>query len=95
MMSWLAALCLLLLQTGALGFEIRGESLTHQVITERAILNTTVQVCRDLAKAEGKDFTFPDFYSHSNWVELENKLPNSNLIRSGTSIGNIAGKEII
>ncbi|XP_044226873.1 von Willebrand factor A domain-containing protein 7-like [Thunnus albacares] len=181
MMSWLAALCLLLLQTGALGFEIRGKSLTHQVITERAILNTTVQVCRDLAKAEGKDFTFPpqpftaesvavaceaskssrsfqqsirsiqkmnkrvdlrhafdisyhfddeafaggrdiitsglsaikasnqqenfeaareklgeilhplqDFYSHSNWVELENKLPNSNLIRSGTSIGNIA-----
>ncbi|KAF1378470.1 hypothetical protein PFLUV_G00190880 [Perca fluviatilis] len=31
-----------------------------------------------------------DFYSHSNWVELGNKLPNSNLIRSDTSIGNIA-----
>ncbi|TKS82850.1 von Willebrand factor A domain-containing protein 7 [Collichthys lucidus] len=31
-----------------------------------------------------------DFYSHSNWVELGSKLPNSNLIRSDTSIGNIA-----
>lgn len=33
-----------------------------------------------------------DFYSHSNWVELGNKVPNSNLLRSDTSIGNIAGK---
>ncbi|KAM4620396.1 von Willebrand factor A domain-containing protein 7-like [Polymixia lowei] len=33
-----------------------------------------------------------DFYSHSNWVELGNELPNSNLIRSDTSIGNIADK---
>ncbi|KAI3373763.1 hypothetical protein L3Q82_022348 [Scortum barcoo] len=31
-----------------------------------------------------------DFYSHSDWVELGNILPNSNLIRSDTSIGNIA-----
>ncbi|KAM9348878.1 von Willebrand factor A domain-containing protein 7-like [Symphorus nematophorus] len=31
-----------------------------------------------------------DFYSHSNWVELGNKQPNANLIRSDTSIGNIA-----
>lgn len=63
-MSGLAALCFLLLQTGACGFEIlgwffRGKSLTHEDITERAILNTTVQVCRALALAEGKDFTFP------------------------------------
>lgn len=34
-----------------------------------------------------------DFYSHSNWVELGKKFPNSNLIRSDTSIGNIAGKK--
>ncbi|XP_017292677.1 von Willebrand factor A domain-containing protein 7 [Kryptolebias marmoratus] len=31
-----------------------------------------------------------DFYSHSNWVELGNTHPNSNLIRAGSSIGNIA-----
>lgn len=35
-----------------------------------------------------------DFYSHSNWVELGNTLPNSNLIKAETSIGNIAGKEM-
>ncbi|XP_032390256.1 von Willebrand factor A domain-containing protein 7 isoform X1 [Etheostoma spectabile] len=186
-MSWLAALCLLLLQTGAFGFGIklfnifRGDSLIHEDITERALLNVTVQACRALALAEGKDFTFPpltpnavaaacaaskssksfcnaikliqeknrevdmrnfflphyhfdnetfsegrniiteglsvvkasnkrenfeaarkelgkilhplqDFYSHSNWVEMGNKLPNSNLIRSSANIGNIAAK---
>uniref|UniRef100_A0A8D3BK46 von Willebrand factor A domain-containing protein 7-like n=1 Tax=Scophthalmus maximus TaxID=52904 RepID=A0A8D3BK46_SCOMX len=184
-MSRLAALCLLLLQTGAHGFDIfDGESLNHQEITERAILNTTLQVCRSVALAEGKDFKFPpqpftagsvagacdasksaksfreaiqliqdnnvgvdkrkfysathhfddeefaggreivttglsavkastkrdnfeaarkrlgkilhplqDFYSHSNWVEMGNKLPNSNLIRSNTAIGNIAATD--
>lgn len=184
MMSGLAALCLLLLQTGVLGFNIvfDGNSLSHQEITQIAILKTTVQVCQALALAEGKNFTFPpqpftaesvadacqanssnsfiktinliqdknrnvdlqhasdtayhfdnenftagkkiitdglsavkasnklqnfeaareqlgtilhtlqDFYSHSNWVEMENTLPNSNLIRSDTSIGNIAAE---
>ncbi|XP_033490261.2 von Willebrand factor A domain-containing protein 7-like isoform X1 [Epinephelus lanceolatus] len=179
-MFGLAALCFLLLQTGASGFGLSsGESLSHQEITKRAILNTTVQTCRALALAEGKDFTFPsltvdavaaaceapsksflqtiqliqtknkrvdyflfflaqyhmdneqilegrkiiteglaavkasnreqnfeaareklgqilhplqDFYSHSNWVEMGNKLPNSNLIRSDTSVGNIAAE---
>ncbi|KAM3601821.1 uncharacterized protein V6R79_019411 [Siganus canaliculatus] len=181
MSSGLTALCLLLLHAGAQGFGILpGESLNHLEITERAILNVTVHVCRALAQAEGTDFTFPsqpftveavvvacgapkssksfqqaitsislfnvrvdlrhalnasfhfddemflqgkniitegisvvkasnkqenyevsreifgqishplqDFYSHSNWVELRNSLPNTNLIRSG-SIGNIA-----
>ncbi|XP_074468130.1 von Willebrand factor A domain-containing protein 7-like [Sebastes fasciatus] len=179
-MSGLAVLGLLLLQTGAFGFKIsNGVSLTHQEITEEAILNVTAQACRSLALAEGKDFIFPtltvesvvaaceaskssksfrktikliqkrnrrvdfrfffdpryhfdnenfaegrqiitdglaavkasnqrenfeaareqlgeichplqDFYSHSNWVEMENTLPNSNLIRPGTNIGNIA-----
>ncbi|TKS82851.1 von Willebrand factor A domain-containing protein 7 [Collichthys lucidus] len=94
MSGGLAVLCLLLLQTGAFGFQIifGGGSLKHQDITERAIFNATVQACRALALAEGRDFTFPDFYSHSNWVEMENIFPNSNLIRSDTSIGNIAAK---
>ncbi|XP_040907014.1 von Willebrand factor A domain-containing protein 7-like [Toxotes jaculatrix] len=184
MSSELTVLCLLLLHTGAHGFGILpGKSLNHLEITEMAILNTTVQVCRALAQAEGTDFTIPaqpftaqtvaaacnapqstrsfqqaitfiilrnirvdiryalnasfhfdeemfvqgrriitegiqavkasnkqenfeaarqqlgeilhplqDFYSHSNWVELGNKLPNGNLIRSDTSIGNIADK---
>ncbi|KAL7389865.1 hypothetical protein ABVT39_011242 [Epinephelus coioides] len=179
-MFGLAALCFLLLQTGVSGFGLSsGESLSHQEITKRAILNTTAQTCRALALAEGKDFTFPsltvdavaaaceapsksflqtiqliqsknkqvdltlfskaqyhmdneqilegrkiitdglaavkasnreqnfeaareklgqilhplqDFYSHSNWVEMGNKLPNSNLIRSDTSVGNIAAE---
>ncbi|XP_070772872.1 von Willebrand factor A domain-containing protein 7-like [Enoplosus armatus] len=182
MSSTLAVLCLQLLHTGALGFGILpGKSLNHLEITERAILNVTVQACRALAQDEGTDFTFPtqtftagavavacgapkssktfrqaitfitlrnirvdirhalnasfhfddemfvqgrkiitegilavkasnkqenfevarqklgqifhplqDFYSHTNWVELGNKLPNSNLIRSDSSIGNIA-----
>ncbi|XP_026183681.1 von Willebrand factor A domain-containing protein 7-like isoform X2 [Mastacembelus armatus] len=180
MMSGLAVLCLLLLQTGAHGFRLGGNSVTHQQITENAILNMTTQVCRALAMAEGKDFKFPpppftaesvalacettkssktfhktislireknkmvdyyffwsakhhfddetftegrdvivkglssvkasikqgklaagreqlgkilhtlqDFYSHSNWVEMKNEQPNSNLIRANTIIGNI------
>ncbi|KAK1883219.1 von Willebrand factor A domain containing protein 7 [Dissostichus eleginoides] len=189
-MFGLAALWFLFLQTGAFGFEIyffgvglwSSSSITHEEITQRAILNATVQACRALARAEGKDFTFPpltaesvavaceaskssksfsdatkliqkknrhtdkyyfysaphhfddeqflegrrliteglsvvkasnkrenfvaareklgrilhtlqDFYSHSNWVEMGNKLPNSNLFREGTSIGNIAAKD--
>ncbi|XP_034538688.1 von Willebrand factor A domain-containing protein 7-like [Notolabrus celidotus] len=175
-------LCVLLMLTGAQGFGILpGDSMSHLEITEAAILNVTVQVCRALAAAEGADFSFPaqpftvegvavacgttesrktfrrairhiifhnvrvdlrhalnasfhfdeemfdqgrniisqgieaikasneqenyetarqklgeiihplqDFYSHSNWVELKNKLPNSNLLRSGVSIGNLA-----
>uniref|UniRef100_A0A671TZZ7 VWA7 N-terminal domain-containing protein n=1 Tax=Sparus aurata TaxID=8175 RepID=A0A671TZZ7_SPAAU len=153
----------------------------HEDITQRAILNITLQACRAVALADGKDFSFPsepftvesvaaacrksksskrfrqtikfiqqmnrlvdarhasdpeyhfdnekfaegrrtitrgleiikasnkemnfeaarerlgeithplqDFYTHSNWVELGNTLPNTNLIRSGTSIGNTA-----
>lgn len=58
----LAVLCLLLMQTGVLGFGIGlfgGNSLTHQQITESAILNVTLQVCHTLALAKGKDFTLP------------------------------------
>ncbi|MEQ2230395.1 hypothetical protein ILYODFUR_028834, partial [Ilyodon furcidens] len=31
-----------------------------------------------------------DFYSHSNWVEIGNTFPNSNLIRANAPVGNIA-----
>ncbi|XP_035999419.1 von Willebrand factor A domain-containing protein 7-like [Fundulus heteroclitus] len=33
-----------------------------------------------------------DFYSHSNWVEIGNRFPNSNLIRANARVGNIAAK---
>ncbi|MEQ2224580.1 hypothetical protein ILYODFUR_008971 [Ilyodon furcidens] len=183
-LSGLAVVCFLLLHIGSQAFEILpGDSLNHQEITEKAILNATVQACRALALAEGNNFNVPaqpftaegvaaacgasqslktfqqaitsitlrnirvdiryaliasfhfdqetfvqgrkiitegmiavkasnkmenyeaarqklgeimhplqDFYSHSNWVELGNTLPNSNLIRKDTSIGNIADK---
>ncbi|XP_061905101.1 von Willebrand factor A domain-containing protein 7-like [Entelurus aequoreus] len=178
----LVVLGFVLLLTGARGFGILpGDSQSHLDITDTAILNATVQVCRALAQAEGNIFTTPaqpftvtdvatacraqnsirsfqlaivtikfrnvrvdirqvlnasfhfddesfvegrniivgglitvknsinqedfeaarenlgtilhplqDFYSHSNWVENGNQFPNSNLIRSDTSIGNIA-----
>ncbi|TWW75015.1 von Willebrand factor A domain-containing protein 7 [Takifugu flavidus] len=184
MSSGSAAIVLLLLCAGADGFGIvPSDSLNHQEITERAILDRTVEVCRALALAEGTDFTAPqqpytagavavacgvpkstksfrkaitlimlnnvkidlrfafngsyhfdeemfaqgrkiitdgimavkasnkegnyeaareklgaifhplqDFYSHSNWVELGKKSPNANLLRTDTSIGNIAAK---
>ncbi|KAM4726270.1 LOW QUALITY PROTEIN: von Willebrand factor A domain-containing protein 7-like [Anableps anableps] len=183
-MSGLAVLYFLLLQTGVHTFGIfKGESLSHQVITERAILNVTMQVCRSLALSEGRDFPSPpqpftpssvaaacgaskslksfietiqriqkknwetdihyalsarrhcdneqltegkklitdglsdvkasikqqnfvsatsslgrilhtlqDFYSHSNWVEIGNQFPNTNLIRASAHIENIAAK---
>ncbi|XP_051794025.1 von Willebrand factor A domain-containing protein 7-like [Acanthochromis polyacanthus] len=60
MPSGSALLCLLLLHTGAHGFGILpGKSESHLEITERAVLNATVQVCRAIAQAEGTDFTSP------------------------------------
>ncbi|XP_065819286.1 von Willebrand factor A domain-containing protein 7-like [Labrus bergylta] len=60
MSLWLGLLSLLILHTRTHGFGILpGDSLNHLEITERAILNVTVQVCHDLAAAEGADFTFP------------------------------------
>ncbi|XP_060941924.1 von Willebrand factor A domain-containing protein 7-like [Limanda limanda] len=59
-MGWLAALCLVLLQTGAHGFDIfDGISLNHQEITESAILETTLDVCRAVVQAAGKTFKPP------------------------------------
>lgn len=55
-----ALLCVVLLDTGALGFGILpGESQSHQEITEQAILNATVYACRHLAQADGTVFNFP------------------------------------
>ncbi|XP_060942361.1 von Willebrand factor A domain-containing protein 7-like [Limanda limanda] len=178
-MGWLAALCLVLLQTGAHGFGIDGSSMNHQEITESAILQTTLGICQEAA---GQQFTPPippytaesvaracdaskssksfsqtiayiqdqnvfidkryissgrhhfhneeftrgkriitssisavkacinkqsfqgarktlgrllhtlqDFYSHSNWVEMGEQAPNTQLIKPG-SIGNTASK---
>ncbi|KAG7458467.1 hypothetical protein MATL_G00220550, partial [Megalops atlanticus] len=36
--------------------------------------------------------TLQDFYSHSNWVELGNKRPHTNLIRPDLPIGNVADR---
>ena len=49
------------LHKGALGFKaisfFESGSKTHQQITVEAILETTLQVCRDVAIAEGRDFS--------------------------------------
>lgn len=56
----LGLLGVLLLQSAAQGFGILpGNSKSHQEMTEEAILNVTVQVCRALAEAEGNDFALP------------------------------------
>lgn len=53
-------LLLLVLFAGADGFGIvPSDSLNHQEISERAILERTVEVCRALALAEGTDFNAP------------------------------------
>ncbi|XP_067874700.1 von Willebrand factor A domain-containing protein 7-like isoform X2 [Heterodontus francisci] len=36
--------------------------------------------------------TLQDFYSHSNWIELGYRIPHSNLIKPGATIGTIAEK---
>ncbi|CAB1316906.1 unnamed protein product, partial [Coregonus sp. 'balchen'] len=186
MSSVLAVVSLLLLQTGVQGFLVlfAGSSMDHLEITREAILQTTAQVCNQLASVEGRDFTLPpgpltaevlalacsssgsaksfqsaisdvtwrnagvdfrhlfneeyhfdgerfvegrklitdgltsvkanvkrgnfeaarqtlgdilhtlqDFYSHSNWIELGNRFPHPNLIRSDVSdIGPVADK---
>ncbi|KAG9328443.1 hypothetical protein JZ751_013929 [Albula glossodonta] len=75
-----------------------GESFTdgRKLITEgMASIKANIQQ-EDFIPARltlGKIFhTLQDFYSHSNWIELGNKRPNSNLIRPDLPIGNLAGK---
>uniref|UniRef100_A0A8C2GJP5 von Willebrand factor A domain containing 10, tandem duplicate 2 n=1 Tax=Cyprinus carpio TaxID=7962 RepID=A0A8C2GJP5_CYPCA len=67
------------------------DSLTHQQITEAAFLRKMVEVCRDVATSQGNGFTLPDFYSHSNWVELGSTAPFSTLIKPELPLSNIAG----
>ncbi|TKS68918.1 von Willebrand factor A domain-containing protein 7 [Collichthys lucidus] len=38
-------------------FTFDGNSTTHRVITERAVLRKTAEVCRDIAASEGRDFS--------------------------------------
>ncbi|KAJ3588635.1 hypothetical protein NHX12_009489 [Muraenolepis orangiensis] len=53
-------LSLLLLLAGTAAFKInRGPSVNHLEITERAILDVTVQTCRTMAEQEGRDFVPP------------------------------------
>uniref|UniRef100_A0A665V215 von Willebrand factor A domain containing 10, tandem duplicate 1 n=2 Tax=Echeneis naucrates TaxID=173247 RepID=A0A665V215_ECHNA len=38
-------------------FVFDGKSITHRVITQRAVLRKTAEVCRDIAASEGRDFS--------------------------------------
>lgn len=81
MSGGLAVLCLLLLHTGVQGFGLLpGNSLNHLEITERAILNATVQVCRALAQAEGTDFTFPVRIHFHHDIVSENNTSLSTML---------------
>lgn len=59
----LAVICFFVLHAHGFGI-LPGVSLSHQEITEQAILNATLQTCRDLAQAEGTDFSFPVWLIH-------------------------------
>ncbi|KTF71627.1 hypothetical protein cypCar_00045911 [Cyprinus carpio] len=78
-------------QAAAFKIYTTDESLTHHRITEAAFLRKMADVCRNVATARGKDFTLPDFYSHSNWVELGSTAPFSTLIKPELPLNNIAG----
>ncbi|KAK2828248.1 hypothetical protein Q5P01_019282 [Channa striata] len=68
----------------------------RKIITDgiQAVKASNKQKNFDAARRKLGEILHPlqDFYSHSNWVELGYKAPNSNLIRSDTNIGNIAAK---
>ncbi|KAK7925737.1 hypothetical protein WMY93_008047 [Mugilogobius chulae] len=66
----------------------------------RAIITEGIQAVKANNKLENYDASrqqlgvllhpLQDYYSHTNWVELGYTAPNPNLIRSDTSLGNIA-----
>ncbi|KAG7224593.1 hypothetical protein INR49_011346 [Caranx melampygus] len=66
----------------------------RKIITEglQAVKASNKQENYEAAREKLGEILHPlqDFYSHSNWVEMGNNLPNPNLIRLDTSIGNIA-----
>ncbi|KAJ8000926.1 hypothetical protein DPEC_G00185450 [Dallia pectoralis] len=60
--SLLMVALLVLLQTGTQAFKPlfpSRDSVTHRDITQKAILRKTAGVCRDLAAAQGWDFSLP------------------------------------
>lgn len=78
MLFSLAVACLLLahLLSGAHSFGILpGKSMSHMEITEKAILNTTVHVCRALAQAEGLAFTTPVRACFCSTIERSGEVP--------------------
>lgn len=38
-------------------FSFKANTITHRVITQRAVLRKTAEVCRDIAVSEGRDFS--------------------------------------
>ncbi|XP_065121280.1 von Willebrand factor A domain-containing protein 7-like [Paramisgurnus dabryanus] len=64
-------------QAGGFKITYPDASLSHQEITEAAILLKTAEVCRDIAKAQGKDFTLP----------MNNKL-TADTVQKACSISN-------
>ncbi|KAM9733773.1 von Willebrand factor A domain-containing protein 7 isoform 2-T2 [Menidia menidia] len=76
---WFVFAYLLLLALPCMGFlpnfwsrvlTLSWDSHTHQYITERAILNVTLEVLRGTTKHPELHTDEGDFYSHSNWVEM-------------------------
>lgn len=77
--------CLLLMHllSRAHGFGILpGKSMSHLEITEKAILNTTVHVCRALAQAEGTAFTSPVRVCSSFFVSAARRRDQETFLRS-------------
>lgn len=53
--------------------------------------NRTLCICRSVSVC----VSVQDFYSHSNWVELGNREPYINLIRSDLPLENLAGEFVL
>lgn len=61
----------------------------------RVVIEKEIQLLKDVTlTVKSSSGRLKDFYSHSNWVELGYQFPNPGLIRSDTSIGNIAGEKM-
>nr|XP_020496296.1 LOW QUALITY PROTEIN: von Willebrand factor A domain-containing protein 7-like [Labrus bergylta] len=58
-------------------FTLDGNSTTHRVITQRAVLRKTAEVCRDIATAAGRDFS----------LTIDNSLTASKVLRACSSMG--------
>ncbi|KAM7009756.1 von Willebrand factor A domain-containing protein 7-like [Tautogolabrus adspersus] len=58
-------------------FSLDGKSATHRVITQRAVLRKTAEVCRDIAIAAGRDFS----------LTIDNSLTANRVLRACSSTG--------